>query len=105
MKPFDIFITNMSWGNGDKHRPVLVFIIDENNVEIYRITTQYENKSSDIKALYFKIDDWKQAGLVKQSYVDIGTLITLPNDIFKNKTSIGKLTENDKQRLLEFLSN
>ena len=105
MKPFSIFITYMSWDGGGKDRPVLAFILGDNTVDIYQITTQYENMGKEIQALYFKIDEWKQAGLEKQSYVDTGTLITLSLDALKGKTPIGKLTENDKRRLLEFLDN
>jgi len=104
MKPFDVFITYMEWTDSGKNRPVLVFITDEKSVDVYQITTQFKNKSKDIQALYFKINDWSQAGLKKQSYVDTGTLITLSSDTFEGKTPIGELTKSDKQRLLEFLS-
>ena len=102
MSPHEIYIIHMAWENGGKARPVLVFNIDENTVEIYKITTQYESKSEEIKALYFKIIDWAQAGLDRQSYVDTGTLITLPIDAFKRKTLTGRLTDADKRRLFEF---
>jgi hypothetical protein len=105
MKPFDIFIVYLSWGSDGKSRPVLAFVVDDNSVDVYPITSQYENKSEAIRAQYFKISDWAQAGLDKQSYVDIGTLITLPLSAFKNKPPIGRLTENDKQRLFAFLSS
>jgi hypothetical protein len=104
MKQFDLFIAFISWNEGGKDRPVLAFIIDKNNVDVYQITTQYESKSKEVQALYFKISDWKKSGLTKQSYVDTGTLITLSIDTFKGKTPIGELSENDKQRFLEFLS-
>jgi hypothetical protein len=94
----------MSWGKGGKSRPVLVFILDDNTVEVYQITTQYESKSESIQAQYFKINDWQKAGLDKPSYVDTGTLITLQKSAFKNKQPIGRLTESDKLKLLEFLS-
>ena len=103
MSPYEIYIINMAWGSGGKTRPVLAFIIDKNTADIYQITTQYESKSEEIKALYFKIIDWAQAGLDKQSYVDTGTLITLPTNAFKGKSPIGSLTDADKHRLLEFL--
>ena len=105
MTPFDIFIIYLTWENGGKSRPVLAFTADGNSVDIYQITTRYENKSEEIRVLYFKIIDWTQAGLDKQSYVDTGTLISLPLNAFKGKTPIGKLTENDKRRFLEFLNN
>ena len=104
MKPFDIFITYMAWGGGGKERPVLAFILGDNTVDIYQITTKYEDKSEAIKAQYFKINDWIQAGLNSQSYIDTGTLITLVLETFKDKTPIGELSEADKKRFLEFLT-
>lgn len=103
MKPFDIFVAYMSWDGGGKNRPVLAFILGDETVDIYPITTKYEGKSGTIRAQYFRIDDWSQAGLDTQSYVDIGTLITLSMTAFKHTTPIGRLTEADKQRLLNFL--
>ena len=105
MSPYEIYIVHLSWGSGGKARPVLAFIIDENTVDIYQITTQYEGKSEEVKALYFKIIDWAQAGLDKQSYVDTSTLITLPINAFKGKMLIGRLTDADKQRLFDFFSS
>ena len=103
MNQFDIFITCISWGSGGKNRPVLVLLINNESIFIYPITTQYENKSKAVKIRYFKINDFSQAGLTKQSYIDTGTLIKLPLSVIDNKKSIGKLTAADKQRLLEFL--
>ena len=104
MSPYEIYIIHMAWGNSGKVRPVLTFIVDENTVDIYQVTSQYESKSEEIRALYFKISDWALAGLDKQSYVDTGTLITLPTNAFKAKAPVGRLTDADKQRLLEFLT-
>jgi hypothetical protein len=95
---------NISWGADSKNRPVLVFIVNESEVAAYRITSQYESKSNAIRAQYFAINEWARAGLHKQSYVDTGTLITLSADAFLGKMPIGKLTQNDKIRLLNFLS-
>jgi len=104
MRPFDIFIAYLSWNGGGKNRPVLVLMSGEDTVEIYQITTKYEGKSAAIRAQYFKIDDWAQAGLDMLSYADTGTLITLSPAAFTGKKPVGKLTENDKRRLLEFLN-
>jgi len=104
MKPFDIFIAHISWGDGGKNRPVLAFILSDDTVDVYQITTKYEEKSEPIQAQYFKLDDWIQAGLAIQSYIDTGTLITLTMTTFSNKSAIGRLTENDKRRFLEFLN-
>ena len=67
MNLFDIFITCISWGSGCKSRPVLVVQKNGNTISVYPITTQYENKSKTIQAQYFRIHDWDQAGLDKQS--------------------------------------
>jgi len=105
MSQHEIYITYMDWGASGKSRPVLAFILNESTVDVYQITTQYEGKSEEIKSMYFKINDWVQAGLDKPSYIDTITLITLSMDTFKGKKPIGKLTEADKLRLLEFLGN
>ena len=103
MKPFDIFIAHISWGSDGKNRPVLAFILGDNTADVFKITTKFEDKSEAVRAQYFKINDWVQAGLDKQSYVDTGTLISLSTAALRNKTPIGKLTEHDKLRFLEFL--
>jgi len=104
MNQFEIFITCISWETGNKNRPVLVLLFKNENILVYPITTQYDNKSKTIQEKYFKIIDWSQAGLDKQSYVDTGTLIKLPLSVIKKKKPIGQLTTADKQRLLEFLT-
>jgi len=104
MNPFEIFITSISWETGSKNRPVLVILLNDESIFVYPITTQYENKSEAIRSQYFRINDWIQAGLDKQSYIDTGTLLILPLAVIKNKNPIGKLTIADKQKLLEFLT-
>ena len=103
MKPFDIFIFSLSCGDRDKNRPVLIYALNDKIVKIYPITTQYENKSRAIKAKYFKINDWLQAGLNKQSYIDTGTRLKQPLPMVNSIAPIGALTEYDKQRLIEFI--
>jgi len=111
MEPFELFIAYISWassvstGNEGKNRPVLVLMLSENTISVYPITTQYENKSEAIKARYFKINDWQQTGLDRQSYIDTGILLSLPISVIKNKKPIGRLTIEDKKRLLAFLQN
>lgn len=104
MEPYDICTSYISWGNGGKSRPVLVYALNDELVRIYPITTQYENKSEAIKAKYFEINDWDKAGLDKQSYVDTGTRLKQSLSMFDNIAPIGTLSEADKKRLIEFLS-
>ena len=103
MSPFDVFIAHISWGEYGKRRPVLVYALDENHVRLYPITTQYDNKSPAIKAKYFTIHDLSCAGLVKPSYIDTGTRLKQPVSILNNIEPIGKLSNNDKLRLIQFL--
>jgi len=105
VKPFDLFITYISWENGGKNRPVLILFASEETISVYPVTTQYENKSDVIKARYFKINDWQQAGLDRQSYIDTGIMLKLPALAIKSKKPIGKLTIADKKRLLVFLTH
>jgi hypothetical protein len=103
INPFEILITYISWGSEGKNRPVLVLLLNDNNISVYPITTQFENKSELIRAQYFKINDWSQAGLDRQSYIDTGTLIKIPITAINKKKPIGRLTAADKKSLLAFL--
>jgi hypothetical protein len=102
---FDIFIAYISWGDSGKTRPVLILEQQETVVFVLIITTQYDNKSQAVRSKYFKINDWKQAGLDKQSYVDTNTVRDLPPVVLAGKPAVGRLTESDVQRLIEFLGN
>ena len=104
MKPFDIFIAFISWGDEGKHRPVLVLALGDSEAAVMPITSQYESKSSAVKAKYCKIADWREAGLDKQSYIDTGTLIRFPASVVHQRELVGTLSDQDKQRLLSFLA-
>ena len=104
MKPFDIFIGYISWGDEGKTRPVLAYEIDGDIVSVYAITSQYESKSAAVRVKFFEINDWKQAGLDRQSYVDTGKIVDLPFALISLKSPIGKLSESDRKKFLEFLS-
>jgi hypothetical protein len=104
MEPFELYVAFISWGNDGKNRPVLILLVSDELISVYPVTTQYENKSETVRAKYFKINDWSKAGLDKQSYIDTGILLNLPKSVFDKRKPIGKLTDADKKKLLEFLS-
>ena len=104
MNVFDIFIAYISWGSEGKKRPVLILEKHSTVVNVFNITTQYESKSDSVRSKYFKIIEWQQAGLDKQSYVDTNTVRELPLAALGGKAAIGRLTESDKRRLLEFIT-
>ena len=104
MDTFDIYVTYVSWGASGKNRPVLVLELKEEIAYVFNITTQYKNKSELIRSNYYKINDWSQAGLHKQSYIDTNMTREIPVSAFDNKAEIGKLSENDIISFIEFLS-
>jgi hypothetical protein len=103
MDPYEIYIAYISWNSDGKHRPILFLEKDNGYAEAFRVTSQYANKSDDIKAQYIEITDWQQAGLLKLSYIDAGEKVRIPLTLISPQSPIGKLSESDKQRLLEFL--
>ena len=104
MTIFDIYIAFVSWGSGGKSRPVLILEQSVSNVTVFSITTQYNSKSEAIRAKYFAINDWQQAGLDSQSYVDTNNTITLPLTAIDSNYQVGKLSLADEIRLIEFIS-
>jgi hypothetical protein len=104
MTIFDIYMAFVSWGSGGKRRPVLILEESAGSVAVFSITTQYENKSEAIRAKYFVINDWLQAGLDSQSYVDTNNTLTLPLTAIDSNNPIGKLSVADEMRLIEFIS-
>ena len=105
MNIFDIFVAYVSWGDGGKIRPVLVLEEKESVISVFKITTQYENKSKAVRTKYFKINDWQQAGLNLQSYVDTNSIWDIPSLAFDKKSKIGKLSAADELSLVEFISS
>jgi len=99
MNPYNIHIAYVSWGNGGKRRPVLVLSSNKTEVAVFQITSRYDSKSTAIQSQYVVIDDWTQAGLAKQSYIDLGRIIDLPIATVQ-PTPIGKLSNNDLLNLL-----
>ncbi|GHU51275.1 hypothetical protein AGMMS49975_04170 [Clostridia bacterium] len=102
MSAFEIYIYYVSWGTDGKFRPVLFFSQKGQKVSVFTITTKYETKSDKIKANFFKIIDWIQAGLSRQSYIDAKSLRKIPVSLLQNP--IEKLTERDATRFISFLA-
>ena len=104
MNIFDIFIAYVTWGGGGKKRPVLILEQRAGGVTVFNITTQYDGKSEIIRSKYFRINDWQQAGLKQQSYVDTNSTVTLPLTSVDLAHPVGTLTESDVRKLFEFIS-
>ena len=104
MNIFEIYIAFVSWGTDGKRRPVLVLEENVDNVTVFNITTSYEKKNERIRAKYFVINDWQQAGLSRESYIDTNNTITLPISAVDSKRPIGRLSERDEILLIKFVS-
>ncbi|MCL1808008.1 MAG: hypothetical protein FWG31_09945 [Oscillospiraceae bacterium] len=104
MTPYEVYIAYISWGTDGKRRPVLFLEEDGSHIRAFRITSQYESKSDTIKEKYIKIADWKQSGLLKPSYIDAGEKVRIEAALISPEEPIGKLTDSDKRRLLDFLA-
>lgn len=105
MEPMDIYIASVPFdeGTGSKVRPALVIEVGKERVMVFKVTSQYQNKSTQIKKLYYPIKEWQQAGLKKQSYVDIHKLYDLSKKWVFSKQPIGKLTNLDRLALFNFI--
>lgn len=105
MEPMDIYIANVPFdeGNGSKVRPALVIEVGSERVRIFKITSQYQKKSSKIKKLYYPIKEWQAAGLNKESYVDTHKMYRVAKRWIFSHQPIGKLTDRDRLGLFEFI--
>ena len=103
MELYDIYIAFVSWGNEGKRRPILFLEASGEKVKAFKITTKYDSKSEKVKKKYFVINDWRQAGLSKLSYIDISHIIAVPLPAVEINP-IGRLTEADEERFIKFLS-
>lgn len=105
MEPMDIYIANVPFDERDdsKVRPALVIEVGRECVMVFKITSQYQHKSAQIKQLYYSIQNWQDAGLKKQSYVDTHKLYRLNKKLVFSKKPIGKLTALDRLGLFRFI--
>lgn len=89
-------------GTGGKRRPVFVSKKDGEFVEVFKITSQYEDKSTFIQKQYYPIKEWAEIGLTKPSYIDIRSNVQLPIEKI-HFDKIGELTVNDTTNLTDFI--
>ncbi|WP_429971604.1 type II toxin-antitoxin system PemK/MazF family toxin [Fructilactobacillus sp. Tb1] len=77
-----------------KRRPVLILEKNGSFLSFFRLSTKYDNKSDEIKSVYYPLIDWKQSGLSKQSYIDVGTVLNV-NISNSRLKKIGSLSDRD----------
>lgn len=104
MKINEIYTAYVAWQNGGKRRPILIIETEENNFSFLKVTSKYKNKSEKIKKLYYPLQDWRDEGLKKQSYIDTGALLSISrSEVSLNY--VGRLTRKDKSGLTRFIEN
>lgn len=105
--PMEIYLAEIPYEdrNQVKYRPALVVSVGRDDVTVFKITSKYRSKSERIKKYYYPIQEWQQAGLNRQSYVDTHRTFTLPQRIVFKKPPLGKLTISDTINLFEFIKN
>ena len=106
MKPMELYIAEMEMVEKDDNkysRLVLVVAFSVSTMTIFKITSQYENKSPQIKSKYYPIKEWEKAGLAQQSYVDTVKTYEMDKEIIMKKQPIGRLTAFDARNLFKFI--
>lgn len=88
--------------SGGKRRPALIRDFDGAVIDVFVITSQYSKKSPRIKRQYFELIEWKELGLNKPSWIDIGTIHRLPTAKIQVK-EIAPLPLATLQRLNDFI--
>lgn len=106
-EPNDILILFASFNDskGEKKRPILVLKINSDSFYFFSLTTKYQNKSNKIKKQYYKIKKWKESGLLKPTYIDIGRIREISFQPELDFYKIGQLDSDDINGLAEFALN
>ncbi|WP_416353251.1 hypothetical protein ACNAN0_10575 [Agrilactobacillus fermenti] len=102
---YQIYLADVSFDgqHGAKYRHALVMVPHVGSTRIYKITNQYHNKSSAVRAVYYPIREWQAAGLKKPSYVVVHKTYIVPTNQLVQRKLLGVLTDMDAVRLAEFI--
>lgn len=87
-----------------KVRPALLLQMTKSGMKVFRITSKYSTKSPRFQKQYYEIQDWKEAGLDKPSWIDIGEAGSFELEHL-NPKRIGTLSTKDINSLAEFIEN
>lgn len=89
---------------GGKERPIFIIEVTDEEILFYSITSQYKSKSLRIQKQYYEITEWKEAGLTKPSWIDIGSQRAVERSILSFHF-VGELSTPDIVGLGEFITN
>ncbi|GLX33918.1 type II toxin-antitoxin system PemK/MazF family toxin [Leuconostoc mesenteroides] len=88
---------------GSKYRPALVIGMRNGYINVLKITKEHDEKSKAIQDIYYKIEEWQEAGLKVQSYVDCHRTYNVSQDYILRNQPKGELTSKDKTKLFAFV--
>ncbi|MCT4487941.1 hypothetical protein EFS30_06265 [Levilactobacillus parabrevis] len=105
MVPTQIYIARIPFDDNSqsKIRPALIIENTDLYATVFKITSKFQAKSVRIQNFYYPIKKWKEAGLVKPSFIDIHRTYDITLKLLLRHTPIGKLTLIDQRDLLTFI--
>lgn len=101
----EVYTAFVSWPGGGKRRPILILKNSRDILYVFKITSKYGTKSPKVKKQYYPIQDWRDAGLKKPSFIDVGVVKRLNKRSEIKFKYVGKLTTNDIEGLALFIEN
>lgn len=105
MKTNDVAIAYVSWPGGGKRRPVYIIDADNGIITFFKVTSKYAEKSDAIKRWYYPIQNWRECGLRKPSYIDTISTGQIMIDAGINVDIIGHLALADQDGVRQFLQS
>jgi hypothetical protein len=106
MNDFDIYFGYIEFSDntGGKKRPIIIFDENNDNYITFEVLAVYSYKKrfDDLETFDFlyEIQDIKEAGLLKRSYIDVSTAYEFDKDELILCQKLGKLSEYDKIGLI-----
>lgn len=106
VSPTEIYIARVPFDEvlGSKIRPALVIENNDHYATVFKITSKFQHKSAYIQNVYYRIQEWQEAGLTRPSFVDIHKTYDLTLESLLSHAPIGKLTLLDRRGLLLFIN-
>lgn len=86
--------------NKGKARPVLIFKVSGHPAIALKLTTKFATKPEYLKKVFYRIVDWKEAGLNQPTWVD--TAFKIDMRMLTVTRTFGKLTSTDITGLQHF---
>lgn len=103
--PFDI--TAGYWyykTKGGARKYILILSVTPKGVKAFRITSRFAKKSKYIQQQYYEIKNYRKAGMIKQSWIDIRSLRRFSLNKIELKKR-GELSIEDQIGLINFIKN